>query len=149
MRVNFIGMKMYGHSCNDMQNWLQRRNHKAEGSKRTFGWTCSNSKYWQWTPLKAYKDESGNYVIKKDKPTKKNGNPVNVSIKISYGQSRNNETNRWIEMIDSRTQKDVEKRFERKIILVLIIVFIILQFVGVILYFKLFWLKKIIVNKGW
>jgi hypothetical protein len=40
-----------------------------------------------------YKDESGNYVIKKISP-QRNGNPVNVWFKISYGQSRNNETNR-------------------------------------------------------
>jgi hypothetical protein len=32
-------------------------------------------------------------MLKKDKPTKK-WQPVNVWFKISYGQSRNNETNR-------------------------------------------------------
>lgn len=95
-----------------------------------------------------YKDESGNYVIK-DKPNKE------MATRLMFGSKYHMDKaaimkpiDEFFEMIDSRTQKDVEKNALRgKIILVLIIVFIIITML-VLFYILIILIKKIIVNKA-
>tara|TARA_R110002124_G_scaffold285064_1_gene463135 strand:- start:54 stop:2060 length:2007 start_codon:yes stop_codon:yes gene_type:complete len=95
-----------------------------------------------------YKDESGNYVIK-DKPNKE------MATRLMFGSKYHTDKaaimkpiDEFFEMIDSRTQKDVEKNALRgKIILGLIIIFIIITML-VLFYILIILIKKIIVNKA-